>query len=44
MYSVAKDIQNLSIDVKLYTVYFANWVVIKIIMDIFSSFKVQTSN
>lgn len=43
MYSVAQDIQKLRADVKLYTVSFANWPVIKIIMDILS-FHVQTFN
>lgn len=43
MYLVTQDIPKLRVDVKLYTVSFANWFVIKLIMDIFS-FKVQTFN
>lgn len=43
MYSVTQDIPKLRVDVNLYTVSFANWLVIKLIMDIFS-FKVQAFN
>lgn len=43
MYSVAQDIQKLRVDVKLYTVSLANWLVIKLIMDILI-FKVQAFN